>query len=90
LVNDFEGIPNAELFCMNTTNLGNYDTESLDTVNEEEFEDYLTDVLETHAEEHGVALNVCTFASAGLMTCNHGLVLRSGDMEFQITIVRSR
>jgi hypothetical protein len=37
-----------------------------------------------------VPVRVETFADAGLMTNNMGLVVRIGDSEFQIQIVRSR
>jgi hypothetical protein len=34
--------------------------------------------------------NATSFESAGVLTNNRGLVVRFGDSEFQITIVRSR
>jgi hypothetical protein len=80
---------------MTTTNIDTqcHDTESnqpLDEMSEEDFEDYLTDVLETHADEHGVALAVRSFDCAGLLTRNRGVVVRCGAMEFQLTVVRNR
>jgi hypothetical protein len=45
-----------------------------------------------HPEEESVVRlgSVRTFADRGLLTQNAGLVLRIGDAEFQLTIVRSR
>lgn len=59
---------------------------------EEEFETELLDLLSGDAEFDDLdVVRVSTFADAGVLTRNSGLVvrLRNGD-EFQITIVQSR
>ena len=58
-------------------------------MNEQEMEMTLADVLH---EADGLDLaRVVTFADAGIMTNNAGLVVRMKDgSEFQITIVQSR
>jgi hypothetical protein len=61
---------------------------------EAEFACVLRDVLsEVGLEEFGggARLDVSTFAEAGLLTRNDGLVIRvDGDAEYQVTVVRSR
>ena len=36
------------------------------------------------------AMSILTFADVGMLTQNAGVVLRIGDQEFQISLVRSR
>lgn len=56
----------------------------------DELPDLVAEIVgEDEAEEAG-NLRVKTFEDAMLMTNNAGLVVRIGDAEFQITIVRSR
>jgi hypothetical protein len=59
--------------------------------------DLLTEALEMWTEDHIVGMTPDeevevegTFEDVGLMTQNRGLVVRVGDSEFQITVVRSR
>jgi hypothetical protein len=61
----------------------------MDNMDEEEFADYLTEALDAFAEENEEEPpRIDTFEQAGLLTSNVGLVLRYGDAEFQLTIVR--
>lgn len=58
---------------------------------EEEFEACLAEALCQYAEENeDPEPEVETFANAGILTLNRGLVVRIGGAEFQVTIVRSR
>lgn len=61
---------------------------------ETDMENLLQEVLEFEDEEIGVesqVKRVSTFESVGLLTNNHGIVVRMKDgSEFQITIVKSR
>ncbi len=73
-------------------------------MNAEAFESHLRDLVEAAAAaEDGTAgeleleaalfyaARVSTYAEAGLLTSNRGLVVRMSDgSEFQVTIVRSR
>ncbi len=60
-------------------------------MDEEEFETFLADAINDYAEENDAPrTHIRTFGEAGLLTGNKGLVVRVGDTEFQITIVRSR
>jgi len=55
---------------------------------EQQFEDYLADLLENDDEHEP---QVDTFHAAGVLTTNRGLVVRlRNGAEFQVTIVRSR
>ena len=61
------------------------------TISEQEFAEYLMEAIDLRAEEDGEDLpEVDTFAGAGILTSNKGLVVRLGGAEFQLTIVRSR
>lgn len=68
------------------------DVESeLEDMDEEEFETFLSDAISDYAEENGpVRTRIRTFGDDGVLTNNKGLVVRVGDAEFQVTIVRSR
>lgn len=70
-------------------------------MSESDFESFLLEVLETssgtfytEAGEEIEVERVSTFSDQGMMTRNHGLVVRMGDsqvaFEFQLTIVQSR
>jgi hypothetical protein len=61
-----------------------------DTTTAEEFEGALVEVLQDDADRWGV-LDLRTFADAGVLTQNAGLVVRLDDgSEFQVTVVKSR
>ena len=63
----------------------------LEDMDEEEFETLLADAISDYAEENDAPLTrTRTFGDAGVLTNNKGLVVRVGDAEFQVTIVRSR
>jgi hypothetical protein len=56
---------------------------------EEEFGEHLAEALEMFAEvTEEDPPEIETFARAGLLTDNHGLVVRIGEAEFQVAIVR--
>lgn len=60
-------------------------------MSEEELEEFLTQAIEDFADDNEVPrLRIHTFEESGVLTRNRGLVVRIGDAEFQITIVRSR
>lgn len=62
-----------------------------DDMDEEEFETFLADAIREYAEENDAPrTRTRTFGEAGVLTSNKGLVVRVGDAEFQVTIVRSR
>lgn len=62
--------------------------DALCTVLEES--ELVNECFEEAGGEEGAELSVCTFEQDGVMTSNQGLVLRFGDSEFQLTVVRSR
>ncbi|MBN1656515.1 MAG: hypothetical protein JXA30_22280 [Deltaproteobacteria bacterium] len=58
---------------------------------ETEFEKFLAEAIEAYAEASETSRpQINTFAETGVLTRNHGLVVRIGESEYQITIVRSR
>lgn len=58
---------------------------------EQEFETFLSEAVEAYAESSDMPRpDIRTFAEAGLLTMNRGVVVRMGGVEFQLTIVRSR
>lgn len=58
---------------------------------EQEFETFLAEAVEAYAESSDMRRpDVSTFAEAGLLTMNRGVVVRIGGAEFQVTVVRSR
>lgn len=60
-------------------------------MDEEESETFLAEAIREFAEENdGPRTRTRTFGEAGVLTSNKGLVVRIGDAEFQVTIVRSR
>jgi hypothetical protein len=55
------------------------------------FETLLMNVIEESDEiDEKKAITVSTFSAEGLLTSNRGLVVRIGDDEFQLTIVKAR
>lgn len=65
--------------------------DEFEDMDEEEFETFLADAIDEYAEENDAPrTRIRTFREAGLLTGNKGLVVRIGDAEFQLTIVRSR
>ena len=64
---------------------------AFEDMTEEVFQDFLVDAIGLYADEtEGPVPRVRTFADEGVLTSNKGLVVRIGDAEFQVTIVRSR
>ena len=58
---------------------------------EAKFETFLAEAIEAYAETCEVARpQISSFADAGVLTGNQGLVVRIGAAEFQVTLVRSR
>jgi hypothetical protein len=56
---------------------------------EDEFGDVLHEALDLYAEENGLPdPRICSFADAGYLTMNRGIVVRMGDATFELTIVR--
>lgn len=45
--------------------------------------------VELDEDEYG-SMDIRTFGESGVLTSNKGLVVRIGDDEFQVTVVRSR
>jgi hypothetical protein len=65
--------------------------EKRDDLSEQELEELLTQAIECFADEGEMPrAHIRTFEDAGVLTMNRGLVVRIGDAEFQLTIVRSR
>jgi len=65
--------------------------EEREDLNEQELEELLTQAIECFADEGEMpCAHIRTFEDAGVLTMNRGLVVRIGDAEFQLTIVRSR
>ena len=62
-----------------------------DPESEDELETFLAEAIEAYAETSEVSRpRISTFADAGVLTANRGLVVRIGTAEFQVTLVRSR
>jgi hypothetical protein len=64
-------------------------------MNEQAMVELLQEALEVWTDDLGTPDDeevefVGTFQDVGLMTSNKGLVVRVGDSEFQVTVVRSR
>jgi hypothetical protein len=65
--------------------------EAFPDMSEEEFETFLAEAVEAYADEcEAPRPRVRTFADAGVLTMNRGLVVRIGAAEFQVQVVRSR
>lgn len=62
----------------------------LETMSEEEFEDFLTEAIGFYAEHTKTPLaGLRTFSEARLLLKNKGLVVALGRAEFRVTIVKS-
>ena len=65
----------------------------MDTVSDVQFENFLRRAVEAVVEAADDVIGgggaVQTFEEAGVLTYNRGLVVRVGEAEFQVTIVRS-
>ena len=60
-------------------------------MSEEDLEDFLTEAIGLYAEQTGTEIGrLRTFAEAGLLLRNRGLVLRVGGAEFRVSITRDR
>lgn len=58
---------------------------------EQEFETFLAEAVEAYAESSDMPrADIRTFAEAGLLTMNRGVVVGMGGAEFQVTVVRSK
>lgn len=58
---------------------------------EQEFETFLAEAVEAYAESSDMPRpSIRTFAEAGVLTANRGLVVRMGACEFQVKVVKSR
>ena len=58
---------------------------------EADFENFLAEAVESYAEASGFARpRIATFAEAGVLSGNRGLVVRLGAFEFQVSVVKSR
>jgi hypothetical protein len=70
------------------------ETQAVNTLNAEAFANLLIDLIELDDHrwsDDGDKPRVRSFAEAGVLTTDAGLVLRAPDgQEFQITVVRSR
>jgi len=53
--------------------------------------EFIAEALWSEAEESGTDLTTTTYAEAGVLTMDEGLVIRLADgTEYQVTVVRSR
>lgn len=78
-------VPNHELPA------GDAEATSNEFQNIGEFEHFLAIAVEGYADAMETPLaEISTFREAGVLTSDHGLVLRIGKAEFQVTIARSR
>jgi len=60
-------------------------------MNASEMVELLAELFEEHADEHdGEAISVRSLKDAGVLTHDDGLLVRVGDREYQLTVVRSR
>lgn len=64
-------------------------------LSDRDLESFLVEAIELFAEDTedpamDAGVEVTTFEAAGVLTENRGLVIRVGDAEFQVEIVRSR
>lgn len=59
-------------------------------MNEQQIQDYLTEVLEWSSQEDGMVKTIDTFEELGVMTYNKGLVIKMQDgTRFQLIINKS-
>ena len=67
------------------------DEDEVDGLDEARVCELITAGLEEIAESEDVGrLRIRTFGDAGILTSNKGLVVRIGDAEFQVEVIRSR
>jgi hypothetical protein len=65
------------------------ETEPYEEMNERDFCELLGEALFEYAENNDrEEPDIQTFEEAGLLTKNKGIVVRLGEMEFQVSIVR--
>ena len=58
---------------------------------EAKFETFLAEAIEAYAEASEISRpQIRRFVEAGAKRANHGLIVRIGDAEFQVTMVKSR
>jgi len=55
----------------------------------EEVRDFLEEATTEHIMANDLDIEITTFESEGILSGNEGLVIRSKDREWQISIVRS-
>jgi hypothetical protein len=64
--------------------------EEFQDMSEVQMEDFLEEAIEMFAEEQGIRqLNIVSFHRAGLLTSDNGIVVRLGENEYQIRILRT-
>jgi hypothetical protein len=81
-------LPIVHATAPDTTSKEN-DVSEMENMSEDDYAAFLTNVLEEHADENDEEPpHITTFERAGLLTSSTGLVVRYGDAEFQLTIVR--
>ena len=65
--------------------------DEVEAITEERVCELLRAGLEEIAEDEGLErIRVRTFSDAGILTSNVGLVVRIGDQEWQVEVIRSR
>ncbi len=70
---------------------GTHDDHEFANMDEAAFERFLANAIEGFADITEAPLRpISTFAEAGVLTNNRGLVVRIGKREFQVVVVRSR
>jgi nucleosome binding factor SPN SPT16 subunit len=65
--------------------------EEYENMSEMDMEFFLADAVDAYAEDQGIpdlSFSTVPFRRAGLLTQERGLVIRIGDAEFQVRIVR--
>jgi len=64
---------------------------TIESLDEADFEDFLTEAIGLYAEQTGTELGrLQTFGEAKLLLKNRGLVVAVGNAEFRISIVKTR
>jgi hypothetical protein len=73
-----------------TANEEGENPEEFQDMSEVQMEDFLEEAIETFAEEQGIRqLSIVSFYLAGLLTSDNGIVVRLGENEYQIRILRT-
>jgi hypothetical protein len=71
-------------------NVDGENPEEFQDMSEVQMEDFLEEAIETFAEEQGIRqLSIVSFHLAGLLTSDNGIVVRLGENEYQIRILRT-